>query len=451
MSDVCTIPRREFITSMHSEQLAALRAFDRGSRRFYMRWHRRARKTTLWVNILIREAIRHPNRVYLFIAPTYKQGKAIVWSDPNMLFKWLPPQSQVAWTKNEQELSITFPNGSVIRVVGGDNPDSVRGIDCWGAVFDEWGVGDIKPSIYTEIIRPIIAQDPLRWVAFIFTPKGQNHAFEMDMRVCDDPDWYYQLLTADQSGLIPPAELAKAKAELPTAVYDQEFGCSYITDEDRALISSAMLDRLKSIHFAETRVKKIISCDPAMGGDACPIMAFENTRVVDKRVIHSRLEGEIVGELLAMSNSHECDDFVIDSIGIGAGIAQRVAESGKRVQMFVSSAKSSAPEKFRHLKDEAWWYARQEVQACRVVYPDDIQIRREVSSVKFTRFDATGVMHLEPKSKTKEELQHSPDHADAWVMGLWGLRNVDDGLAGAKGYRDEDQSIYAARGGGMAA
>ena len=452
------LPNQEYTDSIQPWDAAVFGAFDAGCRKFYQRRHRRGRKSTLWLNILIRECMsrtRAEARTFAYFGPTFKQVKRIVWIEPNMLFKWLPDRDLVPWKKNEAELLIEFPNGCVLQFVGLDDPDNARGIDPWGCVFDEWPL--IKPAAYTEVISPIIAADPQRWVGFIFTPKGQDHAYEMDLQVeqdrfADGGRWYYECLTVDDTGLIPAPELEYERLSKPTAVIDQEYYCRYITDEEMTLITSAMLDRLRNVERTEIHTKKLVSCDPAMGGDACVILSFKNSRVVDKRVIYTRSEGEIIGELLAAGTALGTDDFIIDADGLGQPIASRLGETGKNVQQFRAMERSSDPTRFRHTKDEAWWYARSEVQACRVIYPDDIHIRTEVSSIRYKRFDATGIMNLESKQETKKRIGHSPDHGDAWVMGLWGLRNVEDDST-KTAYRDGndyDTTAPASVLGGMA-
>src|SRR3990167_2304708 len=49
--------------------------------------HRKAGKTALALNKLIQQALLNPNRVFWYVAPTYKQAKEIVWRDPEMLKK----------------------------------------------------------------------------------------------------------------------------------------------------------------------------------------------------------------------------------------------------------------------------------------------------------------------------------------------------------------------------
>jgi hypothetical protein len=97
------IPTKEFCKTIHTGQKKVLRAFDRKEARFFiLNWARRHRKTTTAINILSKEAVKNPNSVYLYVGPTYKQAKNIIWRDPNMLSKW--KAKEYIEKKVEQEL-----------------------------------------------------------------------------------------------------------------------------------------------------------------------------------------------------------------------------------------------------------------------------------------------------------------------------------------------------------
>lgn len=223
----CQVPIPEFCKGMHKWQKEIFRDFDNNKYRFFLiNWHRRARKTTLAINLLIREASTTPNVRFGYITSTYTAAKNIVWRDPNMLRKYLP--DALVKRKNETELYVEFTNGSILSIHGADNPDSLRGVDFRGVVFDEWPLMD--PVTWDEIIRPIIAQSIDRWAMFIFTPKGRNHAHQMWVMRQNNSEWGHYTLDAETSNIIPESELVKIKQEIPAISYAQEFMCEFGDD-----------------------------------------------------------------------------------------------------------------------------------------------------------------------------------------------------------------------------
>ena len=414
------IPVPEFIDNIHTHQVDLFRRFDEGKKRFFMLcWHRRARKTTLSLNVLIRECIKNPKKVYGYIAPTYTQAKAIIWRDPNMLFRYLPQEA--IKRRNESELFIEFHNGSILVIKGADNPDSIRGQDYEGVVLDEWAL--MKQMVWEEILRPIITPNPKRWAIFEFTPKGRNFVYDYWNKCEQWPDWYKSYLSVSDSGLVSEEELEKARNEMPRALYDQEFECSFLADEEFTLISAESVEALRECIRHPLEIKRVIACDPSYGGDECVIYAMENTRIIDVKVLHLKDTMLIAGEVAAMMFKHQTETSAVDCIGVGAGVYDRLREQGKRV-IGINSAEKSTNGMFYNLRAEMWWYAMDLIKRGEVDYPEDHELRRELSFVKYKVINSSGLIQMEPKQDTKKMLGRSPDRADAFIYGLWALRSV---------------------------
>jgi hypothetical protein len=182
--------------------------------------HRRSGKTTALLADTVKRAIQGPNDGrYGFLAPYYHQAKQIAW---DIL---LGLTEQVCKKKNESELRVDLINGSRIRLFGADNPDSLRGNRFDGAALDEFV--DIRPGLWTEVIRPALA-DRQGWGVFSGTPKGRaNHFADMWNRVLEDSNWFSLLLPASKSGILSKEELDEARSQMSEEVYQQEFECSF--------------------------------------------------------------------------------------------------------------------------------------------------------------------------------------------------------------------------------
>lgn len=406
---------------MHKYQKEVFSVFDKKEARFYiLNWHRRARKSTLGLNLLIRECYKHSNHVYLYVAPTYKQAKSIIWRDPNMLNKWLP--KEIVEKKLEQELYIKFKNGSILQIKGADDVDALRGISANGIVLDEWAVFN-HPEIWEEIFRPIIAEHRDRWAMFIFTPKGQNHAFDMYNKALVNDDWFVSELNAEKSKLLPEKEVLKLKKDMIPTLYQQEMMCSFLADEEMTLITSKMIEDVKGVTLIYNEDRSIISCDPAFGGDECVIYCIKNDKIIDLLYLNYKETGQIVGELLKFSFKNKVNNFIIDCIGIGKGVADGVQESGKSVIKFCSAEKSYK-ENFYNKRAESYWYTMEKFFTIKIPYPEDLDLRKQLTSVRYYPPDRNGKIKLFPKSEIKKMLGRSPDRADTYTMGVWGLQFI---------------------------
>lgn len=196
---------------------------------------RRWGKTVFAVNEIIKRAVEVQGQ-YWYISPTYRQSKMIAWE----MFKQFAVE-ELRTKLNESELSIEFKNGSLIRLMGADNPDSLRGVGLNGCVLDEFA--DIKRTVWSTIVRPMLS-DKKGWSIFLGTPKGKiNHLYEhfirdperadLEYRTIDnqkiepDTDFKSFIFKTVDSPYIDPVEVDKARLELAPQYFRQEYEASF--------------------------------------------------------------------------------------------------------------------------------------------------------------------------------------------------------------------------------
>lgn len=233
-------------------------AFDSGSyNRFVKIWHRRAGKDTTDFNFAVRECVKK-RQLITYAFPTLKMGREILWEGvTNEGFRFIEhyvPADVVA-KKNDTRMAIYFKNGSILRIGGADNPDSLRGGNSAGFIISEWSEHD--PYTWT-VIRPIVLANG-GWVLFNYTPKGDNHAKTtlLTAQENEDKGWWWQVLPADKTGVFTPEALEQELRELirengdieGRAKFDQEYMCSF----DSPVVGSYFGEQLRQAE-AEGRI-----------------------------------------------------------------------------------------------------------------------------------------------------------------------------------------------------
>lgn len=164
--------------------------------------------------------------IYWHIFPTFAEAKNAIWLDPNMLFGIIP--EGVIAKKNQSELSITLINGSIIKLMGADNPDRLRGAGPLGLILDEYDT--MKDDVW-PILQPILRQNG-GWAWFVGTPKGKQKLFDLyNLGQSGNPEWKSWLLKASTSGVIDLEQLENAKNTMSQALYNQEFECDFLEGE----------------------------------------------------------------------------------------------------------------------------------------------------------------------------------------------------------------------------
>lgn len=467
-----TIPSRDYIAKLGRHEKEVLKAFWQPvnpARFFVLEWHRRAHKTTLGINILISQCCKHDNSKFVYVAPTQVWAREVVWDDPTMLWCHLPKQDVMGWKANEQKMLIKFDNGSILKMAGSDKPDALRGIDADGAFLDEYSLH--HPETWTQVFRSIIAGPKKyptsrdRWIFFGYTPKGVNHAtllFDTAAKVESQdrlptkgvaaqhkPGWFASRLIADESGIISKEELGKmldevADGTLTQVEYDQEMQCRRVTEEERTFITSAMLDRLDKVPWEIYRdtakeIRRIVSVDPAFGGDICAIKGFENGREIIKRSIHNPnlRTNDIIKECKDVAQLIETKNFIVDCIGVGKGVADGLSDDEAQydVQYFDSAGKVSTQKGMSNIIADINLYANRKTEAVaycasliRKVEVESVvgaETRRQLVALSAYKVNRSGRTITIPNDDVRKAIGHSPDEGLCWIYGQWGLQFVE--------------------------
>jgi len=435
---------KKFTDNIYDWQRTWLTAFDRMLARYFMgEIHRRGRKTSLAVNGLIREAITHKKSNYYYLGPFQKEVRLMVWLDPNMLFSYLPDKKEIPWESNKSEMYIHFfKQDSYIHFLGADNPDALRGTAWAGGVLDEWD--QMKETIWTEILYPIYTTNPDIWAWFFYTPKGQHapEMFNKKARIVSnkelpvngvtkdhEPNWFLMRLSAEHSGILTKQALEEARANMPAHLYDQEMLCARVTAEERALISSLLLDSLTDFPVPALEMRKIISCDPSEGNDEIVIKYFENSVELDQEILHQADIKEnvivICHHIEAMGLKHKCKNAIIDSVGVGSGVSGTMRmKEGWHIQVFKGNESADENERFYDKNMEATYYTAQQMRNGNIAIVRDRETRRQLPVASRFQPDSKGRLRLDRSNTIREELKQSPDRAKAYIMGQYGLQWV---------------------------
>ena len=260
--------------------------------------HRRFGKSVCAINHLQKRALtsrkQRPRAAY--VGPTYRQAKATIW---DYLKFYARPIPGVKF--NESELRADYPNGGQVRVYGGDDPDSLRGLYLDDVVVDEYGLH--QADIFSTVLRPALA-DREGSALFLGTPNGKNQFYDIWKHANTDPAWFAAMYKASETGILSPNELTAARSVMTADEYAQEFECSFEASVKGA-IYSAELEAARS-----TGRICVVPYDPALPvdtdwdlgiGDAMAIWFSQSLRSGEIRLIdYYEASGEGLPHYVAM-------------------------------------------------------------------------------------------------------------------------------------------------------
>lgn len=196
-----------------------------GFKRAIQVWHRRGGKDLVDFNFTIKKT-QERVAAYWHVFPTYSQGRKAIWEgitnkgEPYLSF--IP--SEIIASINKQEMSITFKNGSIWRVVGADNINALVGAGPSGVVFSEMSLQ--SPQAW-QYIEPMLLENN-GWAVFNGTPRGENHFYDLVEMAKDNPNWYVDIKTIDDTNVVTLEQIEELRREgRPEEIIQQEYYCSF--------------------------------------------------------------------------------------------------------------------------------------------------------------------------------------------------------------------------------
>jgi hypothetical protein len=186
---------------------------------------RRSGKSFLCMHELYRAANSVAKGMVVYIAPTLKMAKQIMWRN---LMDVVPPD--MIDEINKTDMSIVLKgSGTMIRLFGAEVPDRLRGLSISFAVFDE--AADITEEMWTKIVRPALA-DQRGDALFLGTPKvsaGSKWFYEAYCEGMDPgkPSWFSYTITTLNAGIVSKDEIEEARRTMAPFVFRTEMEASF--------------------------------------------------------------------------------------------------------------------------------------------------------------------------------------------------------------------------------
>ena len=379
-------------------------------------------------------------RKVLYIAPTQEQARSIVWEA-------LKHRLQGIGKSNEQRLQMTVPNEdgeqTTIYVGGYENRENYRGLtDVIHITFDE--VDTLKNFFiaWKEIFRPMFL-DTGGTADFVGTPKKENpnlKRLEKEAEFKANHKSFH--FTSLDNPHLSREELEGLKQEYAGdySSYKQEVLAEYIDNAGALFKFDALVDV-----FSNSVVKtpsKYMTVDIADDGSDKTIFSLWEGLEEYKREGFERLNTEsIIAKIreYAAADKIPYSHIAVDAIGVGAGVASSSMLDGiKGFKSSYSAIKTDTSivllPNVHYTKDAPLTSDYRNLRAqCVFTLADLVNNHKIASKVTGQQKEAIieelsayqdastgdGKRQATAKEDVKEQIGHSPDDSDTWIMRMY--------------------------------
>lgn len=189
-----------------------------------------------------------------------------------------------------------------------------------------------------------------------------------------------------------------------------------------ALIEAAV-NRWKKIPREELKIVQI-GFDPARFGGDRSVAAFRHGNTITSLNRWSKKDTMFsTGKLVSFNNINKNIRFLIDVIGLGAGIYDRAKEKGLKVTAYNAASATKKRDRskefgFVNKRSAGWWMMRELLEDGEIALPDDELLIGDLAAPKWT-VTSGGKIKVDSKDDMKKLLGRSTDDADAVIMAFW--------------------------------
>jgi len=378
-------------------------------------------------------------------APTRHQLADVLWSE---IAKWrrrMRPELAAHITMSGDYVALAdAPHEcfAVARTARRDQPEAFQGFHGENLLFIADEASGVEDTVFeagegamaTPGAKTVLAGNPTRTSGYFYNAFHRDRAAWKTVCVpCADSAMVatdYARGMAERYGADSNIYRVRVLGEFPTAEEDQVIAlalCESAVRRDVAAIEGARIKwGVDVARFGPDR-----SALAKRRGNVLlePVKAWRNKTLME-------VAGLIRDEYARCREDEVPDEILVDTIGLGAGVLDRLREDGLPARgVNVGAATTDANGRFLRLRDELWWRAREWFETGTAVLPDDQALIGELSLPRYS-FNSDGRIKVESKDEMKSRAVQSPDLADAFCLTFaGGIERASRHIATMRGLR----------------
>ena len=365
---------------------------------------------------------RYPTKV-VCTANTAHQLSDVLWTEIDRWARGMHAGFRDRLNFKADKISLEGANDSfaVARTSRRESPEALQGFhsDNMLILVDEAsGVPDVvfqvgEGAMSTPNAKTVLTGNPTRSDGFFYEAFHSNRE-----------QWHCQTVSCEDAETVDEKFIASMDAQ-----YGRE--SSVFAVRVLGEFPSQSDDVLLPLHLVESAIGRDVEASPTtpvvwaldvarFGSDRSalakrrgqellePVKTWQNKDLME-------LAGIVLTEYEACRYMDRPTEIFVDAIGIGAGLADRLAELDLPAVSVAVSESPALRDKFGRLRDELFWKAREWFEGRDVVLPQDDALIQELTGIRY-KYLSNGKLKIESKDEMKRRGQRSPDVADAFVL-----------------------------------
>jgi phage terminase large subunit len=355
-------------------------------------------------------------------ANTASQLSDILWAEVQKWYRRLPEGFQsVLDVKSDRIDVVGADNFAVARTARRENPEALQGFHSPNMLFlidEASGVDDLifevgEGAMSTEGAKTVMTGNPTRTSGYFYD------AFN---KVKDR--WYTMKVASSDSSQVGKnfIEDMKAKYGEESNIFRVRVLGEWPEADDDVVIPMYLLQSATEREQTPAETVPVVwGLDVARFGSDRTALCKRKGNVVTEPVKTWRnkdlmeLCGIILNEYETTRWSDRPAEILVDSIGIGAGVVDRLQELDLPARGINVAESSAMRDKYSRLRDELWFSAKEWFEEKDCMIPDQEELISDLCKPRF-KFTSNGKLKVESKDEMRKRGMNSPDLADAFCL-----------------------------------
>jgi len=282
-------------------------------------------KSLLSLNMMLFWMLDQDNQQGAYVCPVYRQCR-------NVFDQIIEGNEAIIKSSNRMELQIRLINGSTIKFLSADSPDSIRGFRFTHVICDE--AAFMKDRIIDQYIMPTLNPNGKK-LLLISTPKGKNAFYEYFMR----ESTVSMRFPLSECPYVKPEVIGEAKKSLPPSIFKQEFEAEFMDSGNDVFVG---VDQVSSIREWSIRREDVfVGVDTGLSSDMSVICVMNPTgRVLNMYAINNENINVIADTFKGILTNYNVVGGMIEGNGIGAAMFDLINPSYRKIKKFFMSQQS---------------------------------------------------------------------------------------------------------------
>ena len=370
----------------------------------------------------------HDEAIVITTAPTERQVKNLLWREIRKIHDKNRELIGGRLSQTKLELSSTryafgFSTNTTERFQGFHHENILIIVDEAAGVH-EFVFDAISGSMTTRHAKMLMIGNPAALAGTFYDAfhKDRDQWHTIHISAFDTPAFTGEI-TSDQpmpAGIPTPdwaARLKRQRGERSAAYQTRVLG-DFPSEADDTLISLKLIEEAVERQFdANVDTDTVMGLDIARFGDDQTVAIVRTGQLVVKLQAFPKSNlMETTGRALQLARRYNVDKIVVDEVGLGSGVLDRLNEIDEIESIGVNGGKNAEDsDQYRNVRAQMFDRLKDRFADRSISIPRDAELISQLASITYS-FNSKGQLALESKQQIRNSGRQSPDKADALAL-----------------------------------